>query len=565
MTRILNREFDLEAARRLHEEGYLPPVARALSARGIRDASELAQDWKSMLPPAMLEGTREAAERLALARERGERVTVVADYDCDGATACAVAIRGLGMMGVKADYFVPHRVHHGYGLSCAVVDLLAARTPRPDVLLTVDNGVSSAEAVRHAAELGIDVIVTDHHLPGAELPPAVCIVNPNLADSAFPSKALAGVGVMYYVLLALRALLRERGVYTQQTQPRLDALVDLVALGTVADVVKLDKNNRILVAQGLNRIRLGRTHAGISALFAVAGKKPEAAGVRDFGFALGPRINAAGRLDTMKNGIECLLADDPVVALDYARSLNDFNAARQELETEMQQAAETALSCCNVDSLATLTLYDGRFNEGVVGLVASRLKEKVNRPTIVFAPMDDGALKGSGRSIAGVHLRDALDLVSKALPGAVLRFGGHAMAAGLTLRSEDDLPAFRDAFEKAVRSMVDASVFERVIYTDGGLAPDEITERLVQAIDSQIWGQGFDAPVFANEFRVVRQSLVKDAHTKLILELGGQRFDAIFFRHTETLPGMVRLAYRPNINEFMGRRSVQLVIEAAEL
>ncbi|MCI7116787.1 MAG: single-stranded-DNA-specific exonuclease RecJ [Sutterella wadsworthensis] len=565
MTRILNREFDLEAARRLHEEGYLPPVARALSARGIRDASELAQDWKSMLPPAMLEGTREAAERLALARERGERVTVVADYDCDGATACAVAIRGLGMMGVKADYFVPHRVHHGYGLSCAVVDLLAARTPRPDVLLTVDNGVSSAEAVRHAAELGIDVIVTDHHLPGAELPPAVCIVNPNLADSAFPSKALAGVGVMYYVLLALRALLRERGVYTQQTQPRLDALVDLVALGTVADVVKLDKNNRILVAQGLNRIRLGRTHAGISALFAVAGKKPEAAGVRDFGFALGPRINAAGRLDTMENGIECLLADDPVVALDYARSLNDFNAARQELETEMQQAAETVLSCCNVDSLATLTLYDGRFNEGVVGLVASRLKEKVNRPTIVFAPTDDGALKGSGRSIAGVHLRDALDLVSKALPGVVLRFGGHAMAAGLTLRSEDDLPAFRDAFEKAVRSMVDASVFERVIYTDGGLAPDEITERLVQAIDSQIWGQGFDAPVFANEFRVVRQSLVKDAHTKLILELGGQRFDAIFFRHTETLPGMVRLAYRPNINEFMGRRSVQLVIEAAEL
>lgn len=565
MTRILNREFDLEAARRLHEEGYLPPVARALSARGIRDASELAQDWKSMLPPAMLEGTREAAERLALARERGERVTVVADYDCDGATACAVAIRGLGMMGVKADYFVPHRVHHGYGLSCAVVDLLAARTPRPDVLLTVDNGVSSAEAVRHAAELGIDVIVTDHHLPGAELPPAVCIVNPNLADSAFPSKALAGVGVMYYVLLALRALLRERGIYTQQTQPRLDALVDLVALGTVADVVKLDKNNRILVAQGLNRIRLGRTHAGISALFAVAGKKPEAAGVRDFGFALGPRINAAGRLDTMENGIECLLADDPVVALDYARSLNDFNAARQELETEMQQAAETALSCCNVDSLATLTLYDGRFNEGVVGLVASRLKEKVNRPTIVFAPTDDGALKGSGRSIAGVHLRDALDLVSKALPGAVLRFGGHAMAAGLTLRSEDDLPSFRDAFEKAVRSMVDASVLERVIYTDGGLAPDEITERLVQAIDSQIWGQGFDAPVFANEFRVVRQSLVKDAHTKLILELGGQRFDAIFFRHTETLPGMVRLAYRPNINEFMGRRSVQLVIEAAEL
>lgn len=565
MTRILNREFDLEAARRLHEEGYLPPVARALSARGIKDASELAQDWKSMLPPFMLEGTREAAERLALARERGERVTVVADYDCDGATACAVALRGLRMMDIKADYFVPHRVHHGYGLSSTVVDLLAARTPRPDVLLTVDNGVSSAEAVRRAAGLGIDVVVTDHHLPGAELPPAVCIVNPNLATSAFPSKALAGVGVMYYVLLALRALLRERGVYTQQTQPRLDALVDLVALGTVADVVKLDKNNRILVAQGLNRIRLGRTHAGINALFAVAGKKPEAAGVRDFGFALGPRINAAGRLDTMENGIECLLADDPAVALEYARSLNDFNAARQELETEMQQAAESALSRCSIERMATLTLYDARFNEGVVGLVASRLKEKTNRPTIVFAPGDNGSLKGSGRSIPGVHMRDALDLVSKTLPGAVVRFGGHAMAAGLTLRSEGDLPAFRDALEKAVLSMVDSSVFERVVYADGGLAPDEITERLVQAIDGQIWGQGFDAPIFANEFRVVRQSLVKDAHTKLILELGGQRFDAIFFRHTETLPGTVRLAYRPNINEFMGRRNVQLVIEAAEL
>ena len=565
MTRILNREFDLEAARRLHEEGYLPPVARALSARGIKDASELAQDWKSMLPPFMLEGTREAAERLALARERGERVTVVADYDCDGATACAVALRGLRMMDIKADYFVPHRVHHGYGLSSTVVDLLAARTPRPDVLLTVDNGVSSAEAVRRAAGLGIDVVVTDHHLPGAELPPAVCIVNPNLATSAFPSKALAGVGVMYYVLLALRALLRERGVYTQQAQPRLDALVDLVALGTVADVVKLDKNNRILVAQGLNRIRLGRTHAGINALFAVAGKKPEAAGVRDFGFALGPRINAAGRLDTMENGIECLLADDPAVALEYARSLNDFNAARQELETEMQQAAESALSRCSIERMATLTLYDARFNEGVVGLVASRLKEKTNRPTIVFAPADNGSLKGSGRSIPGVHMRDALDLVSKTLPGAVVRFGGHAMAAGLTLRSEGDLPAFRDALEKAVLSMVDSSVFERVVYADGGLAPDEITERLVQAIDGQIWGQGFDAPIFANEFRVVRQSLVKDAHTKLILELGGQRFDAIFFRHTETLPGTVRLAYRPNINEFMGRRNVQLVIEAAEL
>ena len=564
MTRILTRDYDVDSARRLTESGYEAPVARALAARGIRDASELDQEWKGMLSPALLEGTREAAERLALARERGELVTVVADYDCDGATACAVALRGLSMMGIRANYFVPHRVEHGYGLSVTVVDLLARRSPRPDLILTVDNGVSSTEAVRHAASLGIDVIVTDHHLPGSELPPAVCIVNPNLKESAFPSKTLAGVGVMYYVLLALRAKLREIGIYTPQTQPRLDALVDLVALGTVADVVKLDKNNRILVAQGLRRIRSGRTHAGISALFAVAGKKQEVAGVRDFGFALGPRINAAGRLDTMENGIECLLTDDPVLALDYARSLNDFNVARQELETEMQQAAETALARVSVEECASVTLYDDCFNEGVVGLVASRLKEKINRPTIVFAPTEEGLLKGSGRSIPGIHLRDVLDLVAKRLPGAIVRFGGHAMAAGLTLRA-DALDAFRAGFEQAVRDMADPSVFERVIYTDGGLAPDEISERLVFAIDNQIWGQGFDAPIFANEFRVVRQSLVKDAHLKLVLELGGQRFDAIFFRFRDTLPGTVRLAYRPNINEFMGRRSVQLVIEAAEL
>lgn len=563
MTRIVNREYDIRAAQSLVGQGYLPPVARALAARGIADASELAQDWRSMLPPFSLEGTRAAAERLALTRERNGLVTVVADYDCDGATACAVALRGLSMMGIRTNYFVPNRVTHGYGLTPTVVDLVAERDPKPDLILTVDNGVSSVPAVDRARELGIDVVVTDHHLPGPELPKAVCIVNPNLRESAFPSKSLAGVGVMYYVLLALRALLREKGVFTQQTQPRLDTLVDLVALGTVADVVKLDKNNRILVSQGLRRIRMGATHAGIKALFAVAGKNMPAACVRDFGFAIGPRINAAGRLDTMENGIECLLSDDPVTALEFARSLNDFNAARQELETEMQQAAEKALQTCTIDHHAALTLFDECFNEGVVGLVASRLKDKTNRPVIVFARSDNGELKGSGRSIPGVHMRDALDLVSKTLPGAVIRFGGHAMAAGLTL-APDRLLDFRRAFEEAVRSMADPSVFERVVYTDGGLAPDEISERLVTSIDAQIWGQGFDAPIFANEFRVMRQSLVKDAHLKLILDLGGQRFDAIFFRRTEDLPAKVRLAYRPVINEFMGRRSVQLVIEAAE-
>lgn len=563
MTQILTREFDPRAAHTLMENGYPAPIARALAARGIDDPAELSREWRALLPPSRLEGTRAAAERLALARERNELVTIVADYDCDGATACAIGLRGLALMGIRANYFVPNRVENGYGLTPEVVDLVCQREAKPDLIVTVDNGVSSAAAVDHAKKLGLDVIVTDHHLPGKVLPDAFCIVNPNLVQSAFPSKALAGCGVMYYVLLALRALLRERGIYTAETQPRLDSLVDLVALGTVADVVKLDKNNRILVAQGLKRIRAGFAQPGLKALFAVAGKDMQAACVRDFGFAIGPRVNAAGRLDTMENGIECLLADDPVKALDYARSLNTFNAARQELEGEMQQAAEAALQTVDIDRKAALTLYNDCFNEGVVGLVASRLKEKTNRPTIVFAPSDAGMLKGSGRSIPGIHLRDALDLVNKRLPGAIVRFGGHAMAAGLTLCPEA-LEDFDRVLDDVIRESVDKSVFERVILTDGGLAPDEITERLVHQIDDQIWGQGFDAPIFSNEFTVVRQALVKNAHLKLSLDLGGQRFDAIFFRRTEPLPGIVRLAYRPNINDFMGRRSVQLVVEAAE-
>ena len=563
MTRILSRTYDPHAAERLARAGFLPPIARALAARGISEASDLEQEWQGMIPPAMLEGTREAAERLAAARKKGEHVTIVADYDCDGATACTVGLRGFQMLGISASYFVPDRVVHGYGLTPNVVDIVAARDPKPSLIVTVDNGISSVPAVDHAAELGIDVIVTDHHLPGAELPPAVCIVNPNLADSAFPSKALAGVGVMYYVLLALRALLRERGVYTQQTQPRLDALVDLVALGTVADVVKLDKNNRILVSQGLRRIRSGRTHAGLEALFAIAGKDTHTAGVRDFGFAVAPRINAAGRLGTMESGIECLLSDDPSRALAFADNLNSINAERRELEGEMQQAAEAALEAVDLDHRATFSLYNPDFNEGVVGLVAARLKERIHRPVIAFAPTENHELKGSGRSIPGIHLRDMIDLVSKALPGVVIRFGGHAMAAGLSIRPES-LKEFQEAFEEVVRTHCDASVFERVVLTDGGLAPDEITENLCTEIDRQIWGQGFEAPLFANEFTVLNQTLLKDAHLKLQLGLGGQRFEGIFFRHREPLPMQAKIAYRPAINEYRGRRTVQLVAEAAE-
>lgn len=563
MTTFVTRPYDPTAANVLTTAGYLPPVARALSARGIRSPEDLNEAWSGMLPPNLLTGIDRAAERLLAARNRGEHVTIVADYDCDGATACAVGIRGLSALGLSVDYFVPDRVRHGYGLTAAIVDLLAARQNPPQVILTVDNGISSADAVRHAATLGIDVVITDHHLPADDTPPAVAIVNPNQRGCGFPSKSLAGVGVIFYVLLALRARLRDEGAFTAQTQPRLNELVDLVALGTVADVVKLDKNNRILVSQGLKRIREGRTHPGIAALFNVARCSMGNASARDFGFRIGPRINAAGRLATMEYGIECLLTDDPDRARHYAEALNQINQERRELEEEMQHAADLAVATADIEHVHALSLLDDSFNEGVVGLVASRIKEKVHRPTVAFARTAEGELKGSGRSIPGIHLRDMLDLVSKTEPGLILRFGGHAMAAGLTIQ-EKDYDRFARAFEAVVAEHADPAVFERNVLIDGGLAPDEISERLCQTLEHGIWGQGFEAPLFANDFRVVRQTVLKDAHLKLSLELGGQRFEGIFFRRNAPLLTASRLAYRPTINEFNGRRLIQLLVEAVE-
>lgn len=563
MTTFVTRPYDPTAANVLTTAGYLPPVARALSARGIRSPEDLNEAWSGMLPPNLLTGIDRAAERLLAARNRGEHVTIVADYDCDGATACAVGLRGLSALGLSVDYFVPDRVRHGYGLTAAIVDLLAARPNPPQVILTVDNGISSADAVRHAATLGIDVVITDHHLPADDTPPAVAIVNPNQRGCGFPSKSLAGVGVIFYVLLALRARLRDEGAFTAQTQPRLNELVDLVALGTVADVVKLDKNNRILVSQGLKRIREGRTHPGIAALFNVARCSMGNASARDFGFRIGPRINAAGRLATMEYGIECLLTDDPDRARHYAEALNQINQERRELEEEMQHAADLAVAAADIEHVHALSLLDDSFNEGVVGLVASRIKEKVHRPTVAFARTAEGELKGSGRSIPGIHLRDMLDLVSKTEPGLILRFGGHAMAAGLTIQ-EKDYDRFARAFEAVVAEHADPAVFERNVLIDGGLAPDEISERLCQTLEHGIWGQGFEAPLFANDFRVVRQTVLKDAHLKLSLELGGQRFEGIFFRRNAPLLTASRLAYRPTINEFNGRRLIQLLVEAVE-
>jgi single-stranded-DNA-specific exonuclease len=500
----------------------------------------------------------EAASLLADAVEAEARLLIVADYDCDGATACAIGLRGLRALGAEVDYLVPNRFEYGYGLTPEIVELAAQRAP--DLLITVDNGIASVDGVARANELGMAVLVTDHHLPGPVLPDAACIVNPNQPGCGFPSKHLAGVGVMFYVLLALRAELRARGRFTAATQPRLDALLDLVALGTVADVVRLDRNNRILVAQGLERIRNGRLHPGIAALFQVAGKDPRTARAVDLGFAIGPRINAAGRLTDMTVGIECLATDSFERALELARQLDQLNRERRDIESDMQLDALAKLDAATVEAASTICLFDADWHQGVVGLVASRVKEKFHRPTIAFARAGESELRGSGRSIEGVHLRDTLDLVTKQAPDMVRRFGGHAMAAGLTLGA-DHYEGFARAFEDATRASCDRALFTRTVATDGPLNAAEIGLPLVNALDAHVWGQGFPPPLFVNEFTVLEQRLVKERHLKLALDLDGRRFNAMWFRRTELLPKQVELAYRPIADDYNGLRRVQLVVE----
>jgi single-stranded-DNA-specific exonuclease len=565
MTQLVRRAFDADAARRLAAEGIAPPLARALAARGVTTVRELELATRDLIAPLRLSHVDDAAKLLADRIEAGARMLIVADYDCDGATACAVGLRGLRAMGARVDYLVPNRFDYGYGLTPEIVELAAAGpSGRPSLLITVDNGIASVAGVARARELGIEVLITDHHLPGDRLPAAAVIVNPNQRGCGFPSKNLAGVGVMFYVLLALRAELRQRGRFTEATQPKLNALLDLVALGTVADVVPLDRNNRILVAAGLERIRNGLAQPGIAALLQVAGRSARTARASDLGFAVGPRINAAGRLTDMTVGIECLATDDPARALDLARGLDDLNRERRAIEADMQLDALTELDETDLAGRRTITLFNEGWHQGVVGLVASRVKERHHRPTIAFARAGDATLRGSGRSIEGVHLRDVLDLVTKAAPQMIEKFGGHAMAAGLTLPHEH-FEGFSQAFEAATRASSEAELFTRRISTDGPLAAPEINLPLIEAIDRQIWGQGFAAPLFDNEFAVAEQRLIKDAHLKLALELDGQRFDAIWFRRTQPLPTRVRLAYRPVADEYQGLRRVSLHIEHASL
>lgn len=561
MTRIQPRSVPQRACAQLADAGLHPLLARLYAARGITRASELDTSLRALLPPEALTGAAAAATLLADAIEAGARMVIVADYDCDGATACAVGVRALRAFGADVHYLVPDRITLGYGLTPAMVEI-AARL-EPDVLITVDNGIASIEGVAAARAHGMATVITDHHLPAAELPAADVIVNPNQPGCDFPSKALAGVGVMFYTMLALRAELRERGAFTGSKEPNLADLLDLVALGTVADVVKLDHNNRILVAQGLARMRAGRMQPGLRALFAVAGRDPMRATSTDLGFLLGPRLNAAGRLADMSLGIECLITDDAARAINIAQELDKLNRERRSIEAGMQEEALARLAGFDAGSRASIALFEPDWHQGVIGIVAGRIKERLHRPTVAFARAADGELKGSGRSIPGLHLRDALDLVTKREPELIVRFGGHAMAAGLTIR-ESELARFNAAFEEVVHELIDPADLQRRVDTDGGLESGYFALDAVRMLDHEIWGQGFPAPVFDDVFRVERQRLLKERHLKLELSRNATRHDAIFFNHAEGAAGQIHAAYRLGINEYNGVSSVQLLLEHIE-
>ena len=562
MTRLVSRNATPRTVWQLEQQGLHPLLARLYAARGVTDKAELDYELKSLLPPASLTHATDAAQILADAIEAEARLLIIGDYDCDGATATAVGLRALKSLGATVDFLVPDRFKLGYGLSPEIVDVAASLSP--DLIITVDNGIASLEGVARAQEHGIAVLITDHHLPAETLPPADCIVNPNQPGCDFPSKCIAGVGVMFYVALALRAELRERGYFNDHPEPNFADLLDLVALGTVADVVKLDRNNRILVSPGLKRMRAGRMQPGIAALFKAAGRDPKRASAFDLGFLLGPRLNAAGRLADMRLGIECLTTDDPARALQIAQELDNLNRERREIESDMQDQALVLLEALNTDDPAPgVALFDESWHEGVVGILASRIKEKLHRPVFAFAASEGGIIKGSGRSIPGLHLRDALDLIAKRAPGILVRFGGHAMAAGATLR-EGDFERFQALFAEVAGELLDPADLTRTLETDGALETGYISLDIARLLENEVWGQGFPAPLFVDEFEVEQQRVLKDKHLKLRLRKGNARIDAIQFNFARQPGDRTRAAFRLAINEYMGVESPQLMIEYLE-
>ncbi len=556
----------------LDTETIHPLLRRLYAARGVRSDRELSWSLQDLLALTDLKGIEQAADILAQAVSNKKHILIVADFDADGATSCAVAVRALRLMGAtQVSYVVPNRFEYGYGLTPEIVAV--AQQQHPDVLVTVDNGISSIDGVAAAQAAGIQVVVTDHHLPGTELPAADAIVNPNQPGDHFASKHLAGVGVIFYTLLALRSRLREQGWFRQGhiEEPNLAILLDLVALGTVADVVPLDSNNRILVEQGIRRIRAGQACPGILALLEVGNRDPSRVVATDLGFAVGPRINAAGRLDDMSLGIECLLTDDPQQARDLARQLDRLNQERREIEGEMREQAVRSLEALQLDEYRVpamgLCLYDPDWHQGVIGILASRIRERMHRPVIAFAQSGQGEIKGSARSVPGLHIRDVLDAVASRHPEILSKFGGHAMAAGLSLL-EQDLATFEQAFDAEVRRHLgDDDLYEKIT-TDGRLNANQLNmQTAVLLRDAGPWGQGFPEPSFDGIFEVIQSRVLADRHLKMVLrnERGGDCVDAIAFNASEKdwplQPELVHLVYRLDINHYQGRTSLQLMVE----
>ncbi|WP_371815169.1 single-stranded-DNA-specific exonuclease RecJ [Marinobacterium sp. xm-d-579] len=549
-----------------------PVIARIYAGRGVSELSELEKGLETLLPDGAMLGIDAGVARLVTALQQQESILIVGDFDCDGATSTTTALLALRAFGFnQVDYLVPNRFEYGYGLSPEIVEV--AQQKQPDLIITVDNGISSIEGVDRANTLGIDVIVTDHHLPGSVLPKAVAIINPNQAGCQFMAKSTCGAGVIFYLLIALRRQLQQLGWFEKSgvKAPNLANYLDLIALGTVADVVPLERNNRTLVHQGLARIRAGRARPGLLALLEVAGRDHQRISSSDLGFAVAPRLNAAGRLDDISLGIECLLEEDPQRAREYAEQLDALNRERRSIESEMQAQAMAYLESLDLSEAerpAGIALFNEQWHQGVIGILASRVKEKLHRPVIVFAPGEEGEIKGSARSIEGFHIRDGLDRIATEHPGLISKFGGHAMAAGLTI-SKADLARFETAFAAEVTRQTRKEDLDRVIETDGELAPNQFTMELAQMIqEAGPWGHQFPEPSFHGEFRLLQQRIVGQKHLKMVLQepTTGLALDAIAFNvESDIWPNAsitrVRAVYRLDINEFRGQRSLQLMVE----
>lgn len=570
---FVSRSVPPDAEKWLQNEGFNPLISSLMASRGVVDPDDLNLSILKMLNPADLKGATLAGQLLAKSIMEKKIITVVADYDCDGASACAIMIRGLKLLGAQAEkvnYLVPDRQLDGYGLTPPIVDRVIEKF-KTEVLITVDNGIASFDGVKHAIELGIQVIVTDHHLPAIidgeiRVPNATVIVNPSQPGCNFPSKSMCGAGVAFYTILMTRSALREMNVFSTQNQPKVDSLLQLVALATIADVVMLDANNRRLVANGLERIKSPNGMPGIRALFEVAGRNPDQANSTDMGFTIGPRINAAGRMSDMTIGIETLLTDNAEKAKELANQLHTINLERRAVESSMVKEADKIV--CSFEALdpdgamSAIVVYDEAFHEGVVGIVAGKIKESKHRPTFVFAKSHTGDLKGSGRSIPGFHLRDALDLISKLHPNLILKFGGHSMAAGCTI-APNGLDLFRQALNKVAKEWLTEDMLNHKIMTDGSLHNRDFNVDMVKHINSCIWGQGFEAPIFVDEGRIVDQKIVGEKHLKISVDMDGLVRSGIWFGRSEMMEenAQVRLAYRVDINEWRGRQSVQIMVD----